>query len=188
MQYNNNPDSFDGYGDDDEDPWDDDARHYPRRHKSKSPSTWVRKTRGLVVKGWEPQPLAVPQVDESLTSLTPIERSAEVFRYTFVKAEYWVSPGGWMREWLRFNVRLALLLAMPALLVAPLISTALKQLTAWITYLSETTSKMVLFPLSALLVIGLVCALVSLAKALPIPLILRARSRMPRPPQSYYDD
>ncbi len=111
---------------------------------------------------------ATSQVDHELALFNAVERSAEVFRYNFNRAEYWLSPGGWLREWIRLNFRIAILMAIPALLVGPLITRALTQLSAWVTLLNSTTSAMVLFPLSALLVLGLACALFYLARALPL--------------------
>jgi len=48
--------------------------------------TWVRRTRGLVLKTWEPKPLPRPKVDHGLAHFTALERSAEVFRYHFNRA------------------------------------------------------------------------------------------------------
>lgn len=104
-------------------------------------------------------------------------------RYSMRKAEYWLSPKGHLREWLRFNMKLALLLAVPALLVVPVITFALGQFGIWATTLSQTTSTMVLFPLSALLVIGLISGLVYVTKSI---LIMRLRhSQQRRDPYSY---
>ena len=144
-----------------ENPWE----HPPAdsSHRGTVPTgkpTWVRRTRGLVLKTWEPKPLPLPEVDRGLVHFTALERSAEVFRYHFTRAEYWLSPGGWLREWIRLNLRLAFLVAIPALLVAPLVTQALTQLNAWVTQLNTTTSALVLFPLSAVLVVGLVCLLI----------------------------
>jgi hypothetical protein len=144
-----------------------------------SKPTWVRRTRGLVLKTWEPKPLPPPRVDHELAGFNAVERSAEVFRYNFHRAEYWVSPGGWLREWIRLNLRLAFLLAIPTLLVAPLVNHALAQVNAWITLLTTTTSALVLFPLSALLILGLGCGLLYLSRSFHLP--------RPRRQSQYYD-
>ncbi|HSJ04216.1 MAG TPA: hypothetical protein VK956_17250, partial [Verrucomicrobium sp.] len=104
--------------------------------------------------------------------------TAEVFRYTFSAAEFWLSPGGWLREWIRFNLRLAAFLLVPSLLVVPLVTCALRQFSTWTDLLATTTSKMILFPLSALLVVGLICGLVYLAKSF---------QHRPRPRPSHYE-
>ena len=144
--------------------------------------TWVRRTRGLVLKTWEPKPLPPPKADRGLAHFTALERSAEVFRYNFNRAEYWLSPGGWLREWIRLNFRVAFLVAIPALLVGPLVTRALAQLSAWVTLLNNTTSAMVLFPLSAVLVLGLICLLIYVCRMLPF----RRPGGHPHDHQRYY--
>ena len=42
-----------------------------------------------------------PAVDQYLVRLTPLERGAEIIRYSVLRAEYWVSPGGLLRAVLR---------------------------------------------------------------------------------------
>lgn len=130
------------------------------------PPNWVRRTRSLVLRHWEPTPLPPPRVDPDLANFTALERSAEVFRYTLHRLEYWLSPRGWLREWFRFNIRLSLVLAIPSFLVAPLITFALSQLSAWSALLADTTSRLILFPLSALLIVGLACGLIHTARAI----------------------
>ena len=102
----------------------------------------------------------------SAVRFVSLERSAEVFRYGFNRLEYWLSPKGWLREWVRFNIRLALLLAVPSFLVVPLVTYMLGQLSIWSAMLAQTTSRMILFPLSALMIVGLVSGLIYIARAL----------------------
>jgi hypothetical protein len=59
-----------------------------------------------------------------------VERSAEVIRYAVFTTEYWVSPRGGLREWLRLNLWFALVLAVPALLITPIASYMLAELAA----------------------------------------------------------
>jgi hypothetical protein len=109
---------------------------------------------------WHPHDIEQPKVDPELPTLTGVERSAEVFRFSMLSTEYWLSPKGRLREWLRFNFRLASVLIIPMLLVVPLITFTLGQFKTWAELLAATTTSMVLFPLSALLVIALVSAIV----------------------------
>ena len=161
------------------DEWEDESvLDHPQR-----PNNWVSNCRHFFGKHWQPKTLSIPRVDPGFGSLTCAERAAEVMRYSMRKAEYWLSPKGHLREWLRFNLKLALLLAVPALLVVPVITFALGQFGIWATTLSQTTSTMVLFPLSALLVIGLISGLVYVTKSI---LIMRLRhSQQRRDPYSY---
>jgi hypothetical protein len=146
--------------DDESDGWDN------RPTPSVPPPNLMRRTRSLVLQQWNPKPLPPPRVDPALPQFNALERSAEVFRYSANRLEYWISPSGWLREWLRFNIRLALLLAIPSLLVVPLITFALGQLSVWSDMLAHTTSRMILFPLSALLIVGLVCGLIYITRSI----------------------
>lgn len=115
---------------------------------------------------WQPEPLTKPVVDETLPELTGIERSAEVARFTMAKLEHWLSPLGNLREFLRMNLRLAICIAVPVVLVSPFITLALERLKTWVAMLSETMSSFLLFPLSVILSVILVCGLIYIAKAL----------------------
>jgi hypothetical protein len=135
--------------------------------------------RQIVIQKWQPEPLPIPAVDLYLPHLSAIERSAEVLRYTCSSLEYWLSPQGLLREWLRFNLRIACVLIVPALVVAPLVSLALRQFESWVDLISRTTSNLILFPLSALLVIGLICGLISIGRSILTTRVRRQQYRDP---------
>jgi hypothetical protein len=98
------------------------------------------------------------------------------------KLEHWLSPLGSLREFFKFNVRLAIAIAIPVFMVAPLITFALAQIGAWVELLARTTSNMILLPLSLLLVIGLICGLISIGRSI---LIMRLRHQQRRDPYGY---
>ncbi len=133
--------------------------------------------RQIVIQRWQPEPLPEPAVDIELPHLSAIERSAEVLRFTCSKLEYWLSPQGTLREWLRFNLRIAFALIVPALVVAPLVTLALKQFESWVDLIARTTSNLILFPLSLLLVIGLISGLISIGRSI---LLMRMRYQQQR--------
>jgi hypothetical protein len=139
---------------DDQEEWTED--HRPAIVKR----TWVGSARSLALKHWQPRELAPPTVDPAFHEFGAVERSAEVFRHNLHCFEYWLSPKGWLREWIRFNLRIAAIIATPTLLVVPLITFALRQIDAWVKLILDSTSNLVLFPLSALMVVGLISALV----------------------------
>lgn len=172
--------SYNPAPDEDDDPWRESDQLAGRPPENPGKPTWVRRTRGLITTTWSPQPLAPPHVDPELPQFSGVERSAEVFRYSFRLTEYWLSPGGFFREWIRLNVRIGLALLVPSVLVVPLVTYTLQQFSVWTDLLTTATSKMVLFPLSALLVLGLVWGLVHLAKS------IQGRPRQ-RHPQQYYE-
>jgi hypothetical protein len=80
---------------------------------------------------WSPRGLPRPAVDPALTELHPVVRAAEVLRYSASKFEYWISPGGHVREALRLSCLVAALLAIPVLLVMPLVTLLLVQVAGW---------------------------------------------------------
>ena len=71
------------------------------------------------------------------------------------------------------------MLVVPALVVAPLVTLALGQFRAWVDLIVSTTSNLVLFPLSALLVIGLISGLISIGRSI---MIMRIRQQQRRDP------
>ncbi len=149
----------------------------PRR-----PNNWATKGKQILQRHWRPQALELPQVDPELHQLSAIERSAETLRFSLRGFEYWLSPQGALREWFRFNARVAVILAIPTVLVVPFITFALGEFNTWATLLAATTANMVLFPLSALLVIGLISGLVYVTKSL---LVLRRQPHR-RDPYEHY--
>ena len=130
------------------------------------PPTWAKKLRMFLQSEWNQESVPEPQVDPELPNLSAIERSAEVFRYTAHKTEYWISPRGFIREWFRFNLRIAVILGIPSFFVVPIITYALTQFTTWTNLLATTVTNMIVFPIMALIVIGLISTLVFLARAL----------------------
>jgi hypothetical protein len=79
---------------------------------------------------WHPREIEPPVVQPALHRMGAVERSAEVIRYAVFTTEYWVSPRGGLREWLRLNLWFALVLAVPALLITPIASYMLAELAA----------------------------------------------------------
>ena len=81
--------------------------------------------RGLRVSLRPPEPLSPPDVDPELADLPPLLRVAEAMRYQFLAVEYAISPGGFLRAWMKSTVFLAVLIVLPtALLVPPLLGLA----------------------------------------------------------------
>ncbi len=108
------------------------------------------KLKKLVSIPWDPKPVELPVPHEKLGELDPLTRSAESIRYSILSIEFWVSNDGQVREWLRHNGRLALVLAIPVLAVLPLITFALGQLVAWMSALVSISGKLIVLPLLAL--------------------------------------
>ena len=107
---------------------------------------------------WNPQPIQPPQVDRELTKRPPIERSAEVIRYSVLKAEFWISRRGALREWLRINCLGALVIGIPALFIVPIITFILSQFVTWMAFLALAAWNLVRFIGSVIAAIALITA------------------------------
>ena len=90
--------------------------------------------------------LTPPRVDPKLTGLAPLERAAEVVRYSFLRAEYWLSPDGVMRQRVRFAVRLWVYV-MIAALIAPGITAVIQHVTGWTAMSAEMVRNITEIPL-----------------------------------------
>lgn len=102
--------------------------------------------RSILNRVLRPEPLLPPAIDPDLLALGPLERAGEVLRYSLHQAEFWLSQTGLLRAWLRFSLRCALLLGVPALLLAPVISFLLHQGKTWAELLVEITRNLSLIP------------------------------------------
>ena len=87
-----------------------------------------------------------PRVDPQLTNLTRLERAAEVLRYSVLRAEYWLSPDGVMRQRVRFAVRLWVYV-MIAALIAPGITAVIRDVTGWTAMSAEAIKNITEIPL-----------------------------------------
>src|SRR5437762_12265879 len=93
-----------------------------------------------------PTQLNPPRVDPKLTTLPPLERAAEVLRYSVLRAEYWLSPDGAMRQRVRFALRLWVYVVIAAG-IAPAITAVVQHVTGWTAMLVEIVGKIVQIPL-----------------------------------------
>lgn len=102
------------------------------------PTEW-RESRVLAVSRflWNPAPLPPPVIDPDLEQLSWPERVAELSRYGLLGAEYWLSQGGTLREWLRLNLWAAIVLTVAAVLLVPPVTAVLKGAAEWTALLGE---------------------------------------------------
>ena len=100
----------------------------------------------LTTESSEPTQLTPPRVDPKLTNLTPLERAAEVIRYSVLRGEYWLSPDGAMRQRVRFALRLWIYV-MIAAFIAPSVTAVIRHVTGWTTMSTEIVRNIVQIPL-----------------------------------------
>lgn len=87
-----------------------------------------------------------PRIDPKLSTLPPLERAAEVLRYSVLRAEYWLSPEGAMRQRIRFALRVCAYVAIAAL-IAPGITAVIRQITGWTAMLADVVQNIAEIPL-----------------------------------------
>lgn len=123
----------------------------------------VRRTLG---KHWDPNPIDPPTVDPELPKLGGIQRAAEVFRYSILSVEWWLSPNGTLRAWVKLNGKLGSFLMIPAVLVMPLVGLILWQIATWMGFLLSITGNLIVLPLAALLATAILAGAVALIRAI----------------------
>ena len=94
------------------------------------------------------QPVAVepPKVDPHIERLGSIERASEALRYSMLRAEHWLSPRGTLREYARLNLKLALFLGIPTIVLTPILTLLLSTAVTWSALLAEIARNLVLIP------------------------------------------
>lgn len=120
----------------------------------------------LLQKSWQPKPVDPPTVEPDLPHLNAITRSAESIRYSILSFEFWISRNGQVREWLRHNARIASWLAIPGLLVLPMVVLILFQVVKAVGLLTSIAGHMIVLPLLVLVAAVVLFVVVSLATAI----------------------
>jgi hypothetical protein len=121
--------------------------------------------RDLIARYWRPKPIDPPTVNPELEKLNGAQRSAEVIKHGTLRIEYWISPNGTVREWMRKNTLLATILAIPAILVLPLVSWIIWLVAGWAMMLVGLAGNLILLPIVALLAVGAIWLAVTVLKA-----------------------
>jgi hypothetical protein len=120
----------------------------------------------LVRKHWQPTPIDPPKPDTDLENLSGPQRSAEVIRYSILSLEFWLSPLGRIREWVRLNGKLCALLLIPALLILPLITFIISQIANWLIMLVDMMGNLIVFPVLLIIAVGAISGTILLLRAI----------------------
>ena len=83
-----------------------------------------------------------PAPAEDFAELGALERVVESLRYNLLSLEYALSPRGGLRQWLKFNLALLLLVGLPVAILAPALVYALKRLAVAGGYVEELTQRL----------------------------------------------
>jgi fatty acid desaturase len=100
---------------------------------------------------WEPKPIDPPKPDPEIKKMSGPQRSAEVIRYSLLSFEYWLSPLGRLREWIRLNSKLSMILLIPGVLVMPLITWIIYLVAGWVAMLVGLAGNLIVLPIAVLL-------------------------------------
>jgi hypothetical protein len=115
---------------------------------------------------WQPEPVEPPKVDPALPQLSGLQRATESLRYSLLSIEWWLSPNGTLRAWLKINSEIGSVLIIPAVLVVPLLTFILWQVSKWLIFLGQITSHLILLPLAALAAGILIAGVIYLTRIL----------------------
>ena len=90
------------------------------------------------------QPLQPPAIDPHLEELNAVVRSTECLRHFVLSIEFWISPGGQLRQWVRLNVCVAAFLLIPAVVLMPIIGLVLHEVDGCLAMLARIAWKLIL--------------------------------------------
>ncbi|MDT7838436.1 hypothetical protein [Aquabacterium sp. OR-4] len=122
----------------------------------RGPALYVRIVTALRT-AWRPVPPPPPELDSDVDNLPSFERVAEVVRFNLLSLEQAISPNGGLRAWLKLNVLLAIVLAVPVTLVVPLITLLLGGFVTWTLLLTQIAENLLR---TAVVIFGLVLVVV----------------------------
>jgi hypothetical protein len=115
---------------------------------------------------WSPTPIPLPQIDPNLTQLHWIERSTEVLTYWCLRAEFWLAPGGTLREWIRLNCYAAAFLAVPTVIIVPIVTILLTQFVTWTALLATIVKNLIIAQCLGVAAIAILIGLYVIVRAL----------------------
>ena len=90
------------------------------------------------------EPIHPPAINPNLETLSVLPRSVECLRHFVLSTEYWLSPSGHLRWWLKINFGLAAFLIIPAVFLMPIIGLVLHEVDGWLTLLLSIVGKLIL--------------------------------------------
>ena len=100
----------------------------------------TRRVLGLARRVWNPAPILKPVITTDLEHLDWPERSAAVVAHSILSMEFWLSSGGWVREYIRLSLWIAVVLIVAAVLVIPPVTAVLEGVRDWTALMSATTA------------------------------------------------
>jgi hypothetical protein len=102
---------------------------------------------------WKPTPVEQPIIHPGFNEMNALQQIVECWRFAILSFEFWASPSGRLREWLRINCVLGALLLIPTVLILPLFGVILIHLASWLNTLTSIAGHLIALPVLALFAI-----------------------------------
>ena len=90
------------------------------------------------------QAIQPPTINPRLEELNAVVRSTECLRHFVLSMEYWLSPSGRLRCWLKINLCVCAWLFIPAIFLMPVVSLVLHEVDGWLSMLLSIIWKLIL--------------------------------------------
>ena len=99
------------------------------------------------------KPICKPVVSIQLERMNGLQRTAEAFRYSLLSLEFWISPEGNIRQWMKANARFVAFMAAPTFMAFPVVTVALWEVESWVNSLTAIAGKLIVLPILVLLAV-----------------------------------
>lgn len=106
-------------------------------------------------------PLDPPAVNSQMVKQPWFVRSSETIQYTVRRLEYALSPSGRLRQWLKLNLLIAVVLAVPLLLFLPLLAFAFGQISDISLSIQQCIARLQQALVPALILLGVLSLIVA---------------------------
>jgi len=131
-----------------------------------NPESLLVRLKEFIRKHWNPKPIDPPKPDSDLGNMNGAQRSAETIRYSILSFEYWLSPLGRLREWVRLNSKLCMILLIPGVLVLPLVSWIIYLVAGWALMLVSLAGNLILLPVIVLVAAMCIAGVLSVLRTM----------------------
>jgi hypothetical protein len=118
-------------------------------------------------------PLKRPVIDRDFEDLPLIERVSEAIKYNALCLEYSISPKGGLRQWLKINLSLLLLLGIPIFIFVPLATYVMSGFADIAQQFARFTQFLLEGTVSIACSIGVLAATATVIKFVILPLLLK---------------
>lgn len=124
-----------------------------------------------------PVPLVKPTIEDDFNNHLLLERVTESIKYNILCLEYSISPKGGLRQWVKINISLLLLLGIPILIFVPLATYLMGGFSDIAELLANSTQFLLASAINILQIIGVLIVIASIIYIIFKLMALRFGSR-----------